>query len=239
MMGMAPWQLGRGVVGGFSKPRLIGSGVPSDSLGELGNYYYDSSANRWYLKRWVGNFDGTDVALPSSEPPIGSYFIARAVFKTQASMGSSSRVDIMGRELSFKLRTSANYLSLLLGTGSAWNFNSELVGLSDLTWYRVEVDTLTELGRLKINLNGTEIMNVVHGKAVGASESKFRIGTVTNSTVSRPIAFAEYCGSRWRINEGSGTVLADESGLGRPCSVGDAAPTTFWAQAWVPMDLLS
>ena len=225
---------------GWGRALLSGSGVPADALGNLGDRYYDTATGRWYLKRWVGNFDGSDVAIPSSEPPLGSGFIARAVFKTQAAMGSSGLVDIMGRELSFKLRTSASYLSLLLGTGAGWGFNSSTIfNLFDSTWYRVEIDTLTVPGTLKIKLNGTEILNVAHGTAIGPSASGFRIGTVTNPSNIRPTALVEFGGSRWAMGEGFGTTLVDSSGLGRNCTVTDAIPATFWAQTWVPMDLLA
>ena len=51
---------------------IYSPGVPADALGNLGDRYYDTTAGRWYLKRWVANFSGPDSVSVAGIPIIGA-----------------------------------------------------------------------------------------------------------------------------------------------------------------------
>lgn len=225
-------------------PQSSGVGIPVDALGSLGDRYFDTAAGRWYLKRWVGYFNGFDQALPQTEPDLTSELFVAATFKTAESF-ARGYIDILGREMSFKVRTDMDgVLQLLLGNGSSWgsingNVVSTIAALSTSTWYRLSIDAKSHPGSVIATVNGEIAFDAPFSLTIGGSAvNKFRIGGVTDSPWSRPICNVLYCGSRWDIDDGSGYTLRDSSGRRNDCVVSDEAPTGFWLQTWVPMDLL-
>lgn len=241
-MGMAPWQLGRGVVGGFSKPRLIGSGVPSDSLGELGNYYYDSSANRWYLKRWVvqdisGFTDLVTFPVPATHnglaAPFSIEFVAYNTYTTNSNMIKSGRLEVNSRSVALN----AIYIELKNdGGGVQTTCDAAAPGLA---WNKIRVAYDATNG-LSVYVNGVSVAavptptwnvttpatNVVVLSPVGGYGSKYcslSVSDINGKKIDAP------------LDDGSGLIARNLSWGG------DGVLTTagVWAASWVPMDLLT
>ena len=258
-MGMAPWQLGRGVVGGFSKPRLIGSGVPSDSLGELGNYYYDSSANRWYLKRWVANPKGLDTITVMAP----SFVVAEAhsvelLFRVQGGYVASQFKPRLYRCLTSSAQPVEHFLlngptpmhEVYAEVCSDTSGNTNLICgkvVTDGSWHKYRIQrigdvfatytdgVLSQQKTLSGWTCGTYVPDrMVFGDAYGipAGQTGLQIANIVVTNTSAPRCTL-------RLDEGSGTVAYDTSGAGNNGTIADNTPATFWQAAWVPMDLLA
>ena len=245
-MGMAPWQLGRGVVGGFSKPRLIGSGVPSDSLGELGNYYYDSSANRWYLKRWCGRQSGVSdvVAIPKAIRTSYGDFYLKFLINASASTGKQ---DIFvdgyagtwnGFRAHINIGTAGSPYTIRasLRNTSGEQFGVSSSAIASYVWTKVEISVAA--GVLSIIVNSGTPMSVACDGWTPSNANASRFFTTNSNSI---IMIADAVSSIFSLpySDGSGTTVRDASGNGNNGTLSDEAPTDFWAASWVPMDLLS
>ena len=220
--------------------QLDGYGIPDDGLGNLGDRYYDIGAGRWYLKRWVGNFINDTAICPT--PVIGGNDDWEATVIFKANIGAVNQRFIAQNNSSY---TAGEYnmdqltSTTTLRIGSTGGFSLFYDNLLDGTWKKIK------LWR-RSGLHGAEIGGVVKQTSNSItllSPVNLSFGTGTGGGRST-MSIAGFRGSRLGVDtllsfeEGTGSVVIDRSNNGNNAIVSDGTPTTFWAQAWVPMDLL-
>lgn len=232
--------------GAFAALYLSGSGVPADALGNLGDRYYDTTAQRWYLKRWVGNFSGTapydNIFL--NKPIIGGGTAWALSFLFKATVGGNyQRLFGTSQTVTYgntQITQSGTTAGIAIGS---MNYGDEVTSANrfDGVWHSVSA-TYNGSSAYSITVDGVTVSAARKYAAIVAT--KFYAG---NSDLD-PSFVGQMCkiygtgyGNtlKWNVNEGSGTVINDASGNGNNGTLSDGSPTTFWIQAWVPMDLLA
>lgn len=250
-------RLGLGL--GLTLPRRIagfGPGEPPDSFGALGDYYYDTTADRWYLKRWVGNPRGQDIiTVNAPAAALKEEHSVEFLFRTQGAYTASAfkpflyRNGISASQASYQILLNGPASPLYeiyaegLGVGS---YNVFGKAVFDGAWHAV-----------KGVIEGTSYKLFIDGVQTGPTQS---LASFTPAYTATKMFFGDISGlganqtglqmanikvirqgspvCTLALDDGTGLTAADSSGAGNNGVITDNAPTTFWYQAWVPTDLL-
>lgn len=221
-----------------------GSGIPSDALGSLGDRYFDTVAQRWYLKRWVGQFSGTDrvegaaFALSGSAPLRYDIRIKKFSSGTLLDQLVSNGITPNG----MRIVTDDTYMYIgINSTGYTYAHGGLVIG----KWLNISV---TADGKnIKVFINGEQKFSVVDttipllygsgwvraGDRSGSETSLHLCGGISVTQLDTSIKLLD-----WRFDAGSGTTIRDTSPSANNGTLTDGTPTNFWYQSWVPMDLL-
>lgn len=218
---------------------LSGSGVPADALGNLGDRYYDTAAGRWYLKRWVGNFNNdrcvlNDILFGGNADWDLSFLV------NGLNVGVDQR--FVGQQLTGGAGTTLITASGSIAFCAIWGFVNPaiIINAMDSTWHKLRFRRTGNFfeswkdgvpGSSGTNTNATVAATLlVFGDGAGGPGSTSKMANFSITGYGKSL--------RWNFDEGSGLVATDSSGGGRNGKITDNAPTNFWLQAWVPMDLL-
>lgn len=226
--------------------QLDGYGVPDDGLGNLGDRYYDIGAGRWYLKRWVGNFNGTDnvkcppiigvnqnedftfEALFRPDPAIGNYkFIVHN--NTNVTLPGGIGIGTLGSNtLAGIEHYGTNTCNITPVSAGVWHRIAYRGRYASGAWY----DELTIDGVIRTQsvANAFAQANVL---MIGSTVGRQWLGQICNVQ-----AAGNSTSLKLPFEDGAGAFVKDVSGNGNNGTLTDGAPTTFWYQSWVPMDLL-
>lgn len=231
---------------GWGRQIASGSGIPLDASGNLGDRYYDITASRWYLKRWVGNFSGIDTIVG----PAILGVVQNQEFSMECMLKADPSITIYRHVVSNAASTIAGMLNIGINSPATsfgsdhYGFEGPIITSSLDVWHKLEYTGMH---------NGTSWVETVTVDGVSNSKTAvgaFSVGTTTlvgGLATSVRAWLGKICNVRlsgngkilnWKIDEGSGIAISDASGNGNNGTLTDGAPTDFWYQAWVPMDLL-
>lgn len=226
--------------------QLFGSGVPADALGNLGDRYFDTAAQRWYLKRWVANFSGPDSVSVAGIPIIGANnWTFEALIWLDPSTTDWSTI-FSGSDVAAHGSTMLRAQSNNRITTDYYGYQGAFVDIGRKSaWYKViasgTYDGATLADSVSIVGVGTKNSSVTRSDRLPGNG--LHLGPPSGGTqfVGR-MCNVKASGSGYvlhlPIDDGAGTAVRDVSGGNHQGTVTDGSPTTFWIQSWVPMDLL-
>lgn len=223
-----------------------GSGVPADALGNLGDRYFDTAAQRWYLKRWVGNFAGIDyINGPSLGSGDGVVDLTMLVYYD----GNSTNQRLIGNTVNasgFRMGMWSGKLHPLIGGVGSIGYAEGDVGTTlSVGWHKIR--GYYRAGGVDCYVDGSLVGSLAAASAPGANLAGSRTVAIGDFGVDSTMSFKAANVSisaggatkgQWSISEGAGATIVDSSGAGNNGVLSDNSPATFWLQTWVPMDLL-
>lgn len=229
-------------------PQSSGSGIPADALGNLGDRYFDTAAQRWYLKRWVANREGVgdSILFPINLfPSVGDFEFSTLVRRDNQIddfflFGATSPDG--GKVFHFRIDpTNKPQILLRNGADSAAQYVVTSSSAIDGNWRRIGAKRVGSA--LTLTVDGSIVGTIADTS--GWTPSLTQTGTYilrANASSAVPIKSCEvkFTGPGGSIiapfNEGTGTTISNQAGANGTLT--DETPMNFWYQAWVPMDLL-
>lgn len=215
-----------------------GNGAPLDTLGYVGDRYFDLDANQWYVKRVLGNLNGSDNIILPSQLSYSAISIVEMTFKTSATFGSDGNSDLFGGELACKVRSSGGLLNILIGNagGSAWAVAGEAISpiLNNSTWYKVRVEINNSLGTVRAFIND-QLTYTKTGQSVNTATGNFRFGTIDMVPGGTLICNCKFNTITLPIADGTGAQIDDSNG-NVAGTLTDATPVDFWKEGYVPLE---
>ena len=220
-------------------------GVPGDALGNLGDRYFDTTAQRWYLKRWVANREGVgdSILFPINLfPSVGDFDFSVRVRRGNLQDGSLRIYS-----------TPANSIGAIFLIPSSSQFHSALLFSSDQTqqyalnssdynadWHTIGARRVSNA--LHTLVDGVIVSTIADtsGWSPDISTPSTRcLFTANTASLSIKCCDLRLIGPGGSIiaplNEGAGTTITNRAGANGTLT--DGTPTNFWVQTWVPMDL--
>lgn len=240
-------RLGLGL--GLTLPRRIagfGPGAPPDSFGALGDYYYDTTADRWYLKRWVANRegDGDGILFPINLFPSVGDFSFEALLRSSLTQRVNLADSKPTASRNVGIAIGANYAitTTLRNSSGAVQYSTTSTTTTWVDgWVPVKVTRIS--GAVEISVNGTVVGSIASTPAWSPSLVEASTGILAQLDFSAGPLKA--CNIKYTcpggsiiatLNEGSGTVITNQAGANGTLT--DGTPANFWYQSWVPTDLL-
>lgn len=227
---------------GWGRQILTGSGAPADALGNLSDRYYDTVAQRYYIKRYVGNFNNDNVLI--NTPFIGGDTDWRLSFLLAAPLGTGNQRFVgqsMGSYVANEITVDQFTTNPQIRFGQTSGASVIAAGGVDGLWHRVDVSRAGTTHAMSVD--GVFIGTMTIGTGILVVPTQFVVGNGTGGTYA-VCKIANLTATRGanRINlpfdDGTGTAVRDISGNGNTGTLTDGTPATFWLQTWVPEDLL-
>lgn len=224
-----------------------GSGIPSDALGNLGDRYFDTTAQRWYLKRWVGNREGSGdgILFPVNLfPSVGNFDFSMLVRRDNVPDGqlifAASSPDIFSA-FNFRLDVGvqAHSVSLRSSAGASQYFLSS--PSTDTQWHKLGCGRVGSALYISTDNNVNSIVADTSSWSPSLTQSGTRVLSTTNSaSLSIKACNVKLTAPGGAItaalDDGAGSMISNATGPNGTLT--DASPTNFWYVSWVPMDLL-
>lgn len=226
-------------LGSIASNSFSGDGVPSVALGSLNDRYFDNLSNIWYVKRYLGYFNGMDNVMVNGLSTINSQCSISIVFQCNSYMLGGGNTDLFGNELVCKLRTKSGRVQILIGNadGNAWSVMGVdcTPALNLDQWYTLRLDI--DMPNVRVILNGELTYNVT-GQAISTSKTGFRFGYIDMIPNVTKICNCKYDDQLIPLNEGYGASMSNSNGC-VVASLNDGTPNDFWQIDWVPMSMVN
>lgn len=252
-MSAVPWGI-PAMPAGFASPSWgigirQGSGVPSDASGNLGDRYFDTTAQRWYLKRWVANREGVGdkIIFPINLfPSVGDFdfeMLVRMDIVQAIQMMFAATSPSASDTFNFRTESTTGKISGSLRTAASLSqyFILDPASRVDAGWIKIGMRRVGFVFSLLIN----GLVVVSNASTSAWSPVTTNPGTAVLTTTSGATESLKACNVKLTgpggsiiapLNEGAGTTITNQAGANGTLT--DGTPTNFWYQAWVPMDLL-
>lgn len=219
---------------------LSGSGIPADALGNLGDRYFDTTAQMWYLKRWVGNFRGIDrvegMALASSgtTAPLRFDVVASRNGAANNLIGNGTTSAGARLVVSQTNIVAANDAIVASGVNTVPNgIFAKFSLIVDGTILSAQINGVQAGGTASGNANLYGLGWMRSGDRSGSEGQDFKLASAKAVRLDTMQTLLD-----WRYDDGSGITIRDYSPQANNGTLTDSTPTGFWLATWVPMNLL-